>query len=104
MSVVEQTQSIHAREYGGARAPSFADRRVFVVASGDPRVSGYSESQCWAAQEHDGPIFVVVGRRATDEQLALASNRFGLPLCDLHDLRNAYGAMNDSREPARLTA
>lgn len=103
-SVVDQAPSIHVPVSGGARIPSFGDKRVRVVAHGDPRIPGSSDSHCWAAQEHDGPTFVVIGPSATDDQLGRASKRFGLYIGDLLSVRDMSKAQNGDNDTVRFAA
>ncbi len=67
----------------------FSDPRVILVRKDDPRICARPESECHIEQACDSPTYVAVGASATDEQLAKVTARYGVPIADLFEFRNA---------------
>lgn len=69
----------------------FGDQRVFAVPVNDSRLATYDISPSSVSlrieQDASGPTFLVVGPAANDDQLARASDRFGIRFSDLVALR-----------------
>ena len=71
----------------------FSDTRVILLPKSDSRVC-FRNSECYVEQSFDSPIYVAIGARASDEQLAKVSARHCIPMTDLRLFRAAMGADN----------
>lgn len=82
---------------------AFGDRRLFLCHPGDPMLIGcWTDDDCGHEQTEDGPICLVVGRRACREDIERLRTRFGAPLGSLIAFRSrANGSRAELRRQAR---
>jgi hypothetical protein len=82
---------------------AFGDRRLFLCRPGDPMLIGWwTDDQCGHEQAEDGPICLVIGRRASSADLDRLQSRFGVPMESLIEFRSrAQGSRAALRREAR---
>ena len=73
-----------------SNAGDFMNDKVIAVRKYDSRVGSLYPRHCYYSQSCEGPIYLVIDRRATDEELTAMAAKLSLPLPKMLEFRDTH--------------